>query len=1009
MVVIAVLVGLGLGAIAVYRRSIAKGTACLGAKVAGGGGGACEGQATAADLSAQANALLAPRQADAPTCSANGTCTNGACFAAGTPVLTPDGERAIESLTAGDVVLAKDVETGEIATRPIVAAKVTHDRPSILLELRNDTGQSETLVVTANHPFFVEGRGFEQAGDLQPGDVVTTPTGGAHVVALAAHAVVEPVYNIEVESFHTYFVGHSHVLVHNDCDLSQSAWLAAYTVRDAARITAYTESYAKLKDALVEVGKTQRGTPANAAAAAKLKDVVDDFKKTPPLPYEDVDIMMAQILGSPNADPRAKAMIAEAITSGRHEPMFPYQPTYGNPRSLKPLTNAEIMSYNKASQAAWGGAQVREQFAVYAAQRGTPEVKSKALSLLVGATSTFDANEAYAIFGKKLQGEIERGMKASEGPWKEVASLLQIKDLSRDPKWSGKVQTEILEMKLERAWKHADVAAKIAQMHKDTLSEVRSSKSFASQLEMLRSEAFLLRLELEGPEQAKKTLEVEIGKVASIDADLAMHELDRLIARQVMKDFHNLSDEERAAHLEKAIDLHLADLAKHDQTLKSVTKYGVKLPLDVLKRIAGVLKAQQAMLAANRAAEAVTAIDKIVQDAAKAGQITAEQKTLLGKVFHLIERADKNGALSSVATTAGVVALGMDIADGSYLSSREKFMNGNATIAKTVGSADSYAKLGFWLRGKKLADASVFTKATRFGKALRIAKFGGPIGDSIAAVLDGRSAYLNYQKGHTGEAVCDAGSATCATAVAIGGIAIAAGATGPAAPITMLVGTIGYFSFKGIKWLVADPDELKLIKEAGVFRDTSGAALQAIHDREAIKYFGSCTSDRRNCSGEVGENARRVYERMYGKKGAKHDSLDDFFNKQKTKDDFADILVEGTYKRVLGRASDPTGKAANMEFLRQGGTTAQLRTAFAGSTEGQAIITSAWKTKLGREPTPDERAKASEILRELGKDGVERATTDLRGNVMEARFVAEHGLAGYEKFHKRPGTCSSCH
>ena len=444
-------------------------------------------------------------------------------------------------------------------------------------------------------------------------------------------------------------------------------------------------------------------------------------------------------------------------------------------------------------------------------------------------------------------------------------------------------------------------------------------------------------------------------------------------------------------------------------SLAQLTKNGFKAPADVLKRIAGVLKAQQAMLAANRSAEAISAIDKIVEDAAKAGQLTVEQKSVLGKVFHLIEKSDKNGALSSVAATAGVVALGMEIADGSIWKSNDKLWNGGATIAKTVGSADSYAKLGFWLRGKKLADNSKFATATKFGRVLRIAKFGGPIGDIIVAVLDGRSAYSNYQKGHVGEAVCDAGSATCATAVAIGGIAVASGATGPAAPVTMLVGTIGYFTFKGIKWLVTDPDELKLIKEAGVFRDMSGSTLQAIHDREAIKYFGSCTSDRRNCSGEVGENARRLYDRMYGKKGEKHDDLADFFKGERAKRDFDDILVEGTYQRVLGRASDAAGKAANVEFMRQGGTTAQLRAAFAGSKEGQDIITAAWKAKLGREPTLDERAKATTILRELGRAAVERATSDLRGTLMEAEFIARHGLGAYEKFGKRPGTCSSCH
>lgn len=94
----------------------------------------------------------------------------------------------------------------------------------------------------------------------------------------------------------------------------------------------------------------------------------------------------------------------------------------------------------------------------------------------------------------------------------------------------------------------------------------------------------------------------------------------------------------------------------------------------------------------------------------------------------------------------------------------------------------------------------------------------------------------------------------------IAGIAIASGATGPAAPIALLVGTVGYLSFKGVKWLVADPDEIKALREAGVLRDTSGQALAAIHAREIRKYAGSCTSDRRNCPGPIGEEARRILD-----------------------------------------------------------------------------------------------------------------------------------------------------
>src|SRR5262249_30275623 len=42
------------------------------------------------------------------------------CFAAGTPVWTESGAQAIETIKIGDRVLAKDVETGELAYKPVL-------------------------------------------------------------------------------------------------------------------------------------------------------------------------------------------------------------------------------------------------------------------------------------------------------------------------------------------------------------------------------------------------------------------------------------------------------------------------------------------------------------------------------------------------------------------------------------------------------------------------------------------------------------------------------------------------------------------------------------------------------------------------------------------------------------------------------------------------------------------------------------------------------------------------
>src|SRR5690349_1203352 len=105
--------------------------------------------------------------------------------------------------------------------------------------------------------------------------------------------------------------------------------------------------------------------------------------------------------------------------------------------------------------------------------------------------------------------------------------------------------------------------------------------------------------------------------------------LDRIVGRQVMADFFALDENTQANALELSIDVHLAELAKKDSSIKDLTKNGIKAPADVLKRIAKVLKEQQAALAANRTAEASAQIDKITADAARAGQITPAQQTLL--------------------------------------------------------------------------------------------------------------------------------------------------------------------------------------------------------------------------------------------------------------------------------------------------------------------------------------------------------------------------------------------
>jgi hypothetical protein len=132
------------------------------------------------------------------------------CFARGTPVWTKTGQRPIETLELGDLVLAQNVDSGELSYRPIIGRTVRP--PSELLDV---TFGGETLRTTRGHMFWVAGIGWQMAKELKKGANLQGVTGAARVQA-AESASQEEAYNLVVADFNTYFVGESGVLVHDN-------------------------------------------------------------------------------------------------------------------------------------------------------------------------------------------------------------------------------------------------------------------------------------------------------------------------------------------------------------------------------------------------------------------------------------------------------------------------------------------------------------------------------------------------------------------------------------------------------------------------------------------------------------------------------------------------------------------------------------------------------------------------------------------------------------------------
>ena len=133
------------------------------------------------------------------------------CFAAGTAVRTIDGERPVETIRAGDLVLTEDTTTGSLGYRAVVTA--FHNPPSATLRIK--LGEADAVVATGIHRFWKVGKGWTMARDLKPGDLVRT-LGGVATVSAVEPDRVQPVFNLEVAEGNSFLVGKLGALVHDN-------------------------------------------------------------------------------------------------------------------------------------------------------------------------------------------------------------------------------------------------------------------------------------------------------------------------------------------------------------------------------------------------------------------------------------------------------------------------------------------------------------------------------------------------------------------------------------------------------------------------------------------------------------------------------------------------------------------------------------------------------------------------------------------------------------------------
>ena len=119
-----------------------------------------------------------------------------------------------------DNSISYNEETGDKSLKKVVdlLRNKTNKWINLLFEL-ND-GKTEEIVCTEGHPFYVNNIGWVKSIDLLENDSILMYNNCSATLKQKDNEELEVeklTYNIEVEDFHTYYVGENSFLVHNIC------------------------------------------------------------------------------------------------------------------------------------------------------------------------------------------------------------------------------------------------------------------------------------------------------------------------------------------------------------------------------------------------------------------------------------------------------------------------------------------------------------------------------------------------------------------------------------------------------------------------------------------------------------------------------------------------------------------------------------------------------------------------------------------------------------------------
>jgi hypothetical protein len=140
-------------------------------------------------------------------------CVADGCFTGNTLVLTKVGYKRIDKVQQGELVFSKNIETGNTEFKKVEQVYIKDAYTFVNLTVGN-----EIIRTTPVHLFYTVDGEWKEAVSLKVGDRIVDSDGSCkEISAREIQYLEEPerIFNLNVEDYHTYFVGSNGLLVHN--------------------------------------------------------------------------------------------------------------------------------------------------------------------------------------------------------------------------------------------------------------------------------------------------------------------------------------------------------------------------------------------------------------------------------------------------------------------------------------------------------------------------------------------------------------------------------------------------------------------------------------------------------------------------------------------------------------------------------------------------------------------------------------------------------------------------